>query len=50
MARSLCPLVVATDGRYGENPNRVQHYYQFQVILKPSPDHIQELYLDSCEH
>ncbi len=36
-----------TDGRYGENPNRVQHYYQFQVILKPSPDNIQELYLDS---
>jgi glycyl-tRNA synthetase alpha chain len=36
-----------TDGRYGENPNRVQHYYQFQVILKPSPDDIQELYLDS---
>lgn len=36
-----------TDGRYGENPNRVQHYYQFQVALKPSPDNIQELYLDS---
>lgn len=36
-----------TDGRYGENPNRVQHYYQFQVILKPSPANIQELYLDS---
>jgi len=36
-----------TDGRYGENPNRVQHYYQFQVILKPSPDNIQELYLGS---
>ena len=36
-----------TDGRYGENPNRGQHYYQFQVILKPSPDNIQELYLDS---
>jgi glycyl-tRNA synthetase alpha chain len=35
------------DGRYGENPNRLQHYYQFQVILKPSPDNIQELYLDS---
>lgn len=35
------------DGRYGENPNRTQHYYQFQVILKPSPDNIQELYLDS---
>ena len=36
-----------TDGRYGDNPNRVQHYYQFQVVLKPSPDNIQELYLDS---
>ena len=37
------------DGRYGENPNRVQHYYQFQVILKPSPDNVQELYLNSLE-
>jgi len=36
-----------TDGRYGENPNRLQHYYQFQVLLKPSPKNIQELYLDS---
>lgn len=36
-----------TDGRYGENPNRVQHYYQFQVVLKPSSANIQELYLDS---
>ncbi len=36
-----------TDGRYGDNPNRVQHYYQFQVILKPSPLDIQEKYLDS---
>ncbi|MEE9396154.1 MAG: glycine--tRNA ligase subunit alpha [Methylococcales bacterium] len=36
-----------TDGRYGENPNRLQHYYQYQVILKPSPDNIQDLYLDS---
>ena len=36
-----------TDGRYGENPNRLQHYYQFQVILKPSPDDAQELYLQS---
>ncbi len=36
-----------TDGRYGENPNRLQHYYQFQVAMKPSPDNIQELYLDS---
>jgi glycyl-tRNA synthetase alpha chain len=36
-----------TDGRYGENPNRLQHYYQYQVILKPSPEGVQELYLDS---
>ena len=36
-----------TDGRYGLNPNRLQHYYQFQTILKPSPDNIQELYLES---
>ncbi len=36
-----------TDGRYGENPNRLQHYYQFQVILKPSPENVQELYLES---
>lgn len=36
-----------TDGRYGENPNRLQHYYQYQVILKPSPDNVQDLYLDS---
>ena len=35
------------DGRYGENPNRLQHYYQFQVILKPSPPDIQDLYLKS---
>ncbi len=37
------------DGRYGENPNRLQHYYQFQVILKPSPPDIQELYLNSLK-
>lgn len=36
-----------TDGRYGENPNRLQHYYQFQVLLKPSPKNIQDLYLES---
>ncbi|MGX1305762.1 glycyl-tRNA synthetase alpha chain [Amorphus suaedae] len=36
-----------TDGRYGENPNRLQHYYQFQVLLKPSPANLQELYLES---
>lgn len=38
-----------TDGRYGENPNRLQHYYQFQVVLKPSPANIQELYLGSLQ-
>jgi len=38
-----------TDGRYGDNPNRLQHYYQFQVVLKPSPDDIQPLYLKSLE-
>ena len=38
-----------TDGRYGENPNRLQHYYQFQVILKPSPDNIVDLYLGSLK-
>jgi len=36
-----------TDGRYGDNPNRLQHYYQFQVVIKPSPLNIQQLYLDS---
>lgn len=36
-----------TDGRYGENPNRLQHYYQYQVILKPNPDNVLEIYLDS---
>jgi glycyl-tRNA synthetase alpha chain len=36
-----------TDGRYGENPNRMQHYYQYQVVLKPAPDNIQALYLES---
>lgn len=36
-----------TDGRYGENPNRLQHYYQYQVLLKPSPDNIQDLYVES---
>lgn len=38
-----------TDGRYGENPNRLQHYYQYQVILKPSPDDVIDLYLDSLK-
>ena len=39
-----------SDGRFGENPNRLQHYYQFQVVLKPSPENIQDLYLDSLEY
>ena len=38
-----------TDGRYGDNPNRLQHYFQFQVLLKPSPDDFQELYLGSLQ-
>jgi glycyl-tRNA synthetase alpha chain len=38
------------DGRYGDNPNRLQHYYQYQVVLKPSPPNIQDLYLDSLKH
>jgi glycyl-tRNA synthetase alpha chain len=38
------------DGRYGENPNRLQHYYQFQVVLKPNPPNIQQLYLDSLKY
>ena len=39
-----------TDGRYGENPNRLQHYYQFQVLMKPSPANSQDLYLGSLKH
>jgi len=46
VAGGLCPALPA-DGRYGENPNRLQHYYQFQAILKPSPADSQALYLDS---
>lgn len=38
-----------TDGRYGENPNRLQHYYQYQVIIQPMPDNIQEIYLESLK-
>ena len=38
-----------TDGRYGENPNRLQHYYQYQVIIKPSVPNIQELYIESLK-
>ena len=43
------PVRRPTDGRYGDNPNRLQHYYQFQVMLKPSPDEIQDLYLASLK-
>ncbi|MGZ8996786.1 MAG: glycine--tRNA ligase subunit alpha [Rhodospirillales bacterium] len=39
-----------TDGRYGENPNRLQHYYKYQVLLKPSPENSQDLYLESLAH
>ena len=39
-----------TDGRYGENPNRLQHYFQFQVVIKPSPDNFQEMYLECLKH
>ena len=46
----LQPCRRPTDGRYGENPNRLQHYYQFQVILKPSPQDIQTIYLESLEN
>lgn len=46
----LQPSRRPTDGRYGKNPNRLQHYYQFQVLLKPSPMEIQALYLESLEH
>jgi glycyl-tRNA synthetase len=44
------PSIRPTDGRYGENPYRLGHYYQYQVILKPCPDNVQELYLASLEH
>ncbi len=44
------PSIRPTDGRYGENPYRLGHYYQYQVILKPCPDNIQDLYLASLEH
>ena len=46
-AAYIQPCRRPSDGRYGENPNRLQHYYQFQVIIQPSPDDIQELYLNS---
>lgn len=44
------PVRRPTDGRYGDNPNRLQHYYQYQVILKPSPEKVQKLYRDSLKH
>ena len=46
-AAYIQPCRRPTDGRYGENPNRLQHYYQFQVIIQPSPNDIQDLYLES---
>jgi glycyl-tRNA synthetase alpha chain len=50
LARGLCAaLARPKDGRYGENPNRLQHYYQFQVILKPNPPNLQDLYLGSLK-
>ncbi len=48
-AAYVAPSRRPTDGRYGENPHRLQHYYQYQVILKPSPENVQELYLKSLE-
>ncbi len=45
----VAPSRRPTDGRYGENPNRLGSYYQFQVIMKPSPDNIQDMYLESLE-
>ncbi|AJC90998.1 glycyl-tRNA synthetase, alpha chain [Campylobacter subantarcticus LMG 24377] len=49
-AAYVAPSRRPTDGRYGENPNRLGAYYQFQVLMKPSPDNIQELYLKSLEN
>ena len=49
-AAYVAPSRRPTDGRYGENPNRLGSYYQFQVLIKPSPDNIQELYLKSLEY
>jgi len=49
-ARPTCSRRAApTDGRYGENPNRLQHYYQYQVVIKPSPLDLQDLYLGSLK-
>jgi len=44
------PSIRPADGRYGENPYRLGHYYQYQVVLKPAPDDVQDLYLESLEH
>ena len=49
-AAYLQPCRRPTDGRYGENPNRYQYYYQFQVVMKPNPENFQELYLESLTH
>ncbi|MDD2716936.1 MAG: glycine--tRNA ligase subunit alpha [Candidatus Wallbacteria bacterium] len=49
-AAYIQPCRRPTDGRYGENPNRLQHYYQFQVILKPAPSDVQDQYLKSLEY
>lgn len=46
----VAPSRRPTDGRYGENPNRLQHYYQYQVLIKPSPSDIQEIYLESLKY
>jgi len=46
----VAPSRRPTDGRYGENPNRLQHYYQYQVLIKPSPPDIQEIYLESLRY
>ena len=46
----LQPCRKPTDGRYGENPNRLQHYFQFQVLIKPSPKNAQDLFLDSLKN
>ena len=46
----LQPCRRPTDGRYGENPNRLQHYFQFQVLIKPSPKNAQDLFLDSLKN
>ena len=48
-AAYIQPCRRPADGRYGENPNRLQHYYQFQVVMKPNPENIQDLYLQSLQ-